>query len=71
MNQLKNILVKKDEEISDLKQQMQIVMRHLNLHRDEVPSIPLAGPIGDGYNEERHNDAEIAADDDDGFLGPF
>ena len=70
LNQLKNILVKKDEEINDLKQQMQIVMWHLNLHRDEVPPVPLANPIGDWHNDERYNDSKIADDDDD-FLGPF
>ena len=49
---------------------MQIVMRHLNLNRDEVPHVPLANPIVNWHNDERHNDAEIANDDDD-FLGPF
>ena len=44
---------------------MEIVMRHLNLNLYEVPPIPPANPIGD-----RHNDAEIADDDDD-FLGPL
>ena len=58
------------KKINDLKQQMQIIMRYLNLHRDEVLPVPPANPIGDGHNEERHIDDEINDDDDD-FLSPF
>ena len=49
---------------------MEIVMQYLNLNRYEVPHVSPANPIGDGHNEERHNDANIDDDDDD-FLGPF
>ena len=46
---------------------MEIVMQHLNLNHYEVPPVPPPNPIGDGYNDERHNDAEIA-DDNDAFF---
>ena len=42
-------------------------MRHLNLNCYEVPPVLPPNPIGDGHNDERHNDA----DDDDDFHGPF
>ena len=45
-------------------------MQHLNINRSEIHPVPPANPIGDGHNDERHNDSEIADDDDD-FLDPF
>ncbi|XP_056170473.1 uncharacterized protein LOC115666878 [Syzygium oleosum] len=70
------LLVQKDDEIRVVKQQYksleaqtQLIMRHLNLDHDEVPRIPPTNPIGDGHNDNQHNDEEIAATDDD-FVGP-
>ena len=38
-------------------------MRHLNLNCSEVPHVSPANPTGDGHNDERHNDNDIANDD--------
>ncbi|XP_056161913.1 uncharacterized protein LOC130135997 [Syzygium oleosum] len=66
--EFKHLLVQKDEEMRGMKQQMQLILRHLNLDHDEVPPVPPTNPIGDGHNDEPHNDNEIAADDDDDFI---
>ncbi|XP_056169584.1 uncharacterized protein LOC130138721 [Syzygium oleosum] len=69
LSQLKHLLLQKDEEIRGMKQHLQLILRHLNLDHDDVPPVPPTNPVGDGHNDERHNDNEIA-DDDDHFVGP-
>ena len=69
LSQLKHLFVHKDEEIRGMKQQMQLILRHLNLNHYDVPPVPPTNPIGHGHNDERHNDDEIADDDDD-FVSP-
>ena len=64
-SQLKHLLVEKDEEKRVVTQQMQLVLRHLNLDHDEVPPVPPTNLLGDGHNDERHDDDDIADDDDD------
>ena len=40
-------------------------MQHLNFDHNDVPPVSLINPIGDGHNNEQHNDNEVANDNDD------
>ena len=71
VTRLNNLFVQKDEQIQNLEQQMQIVMQHLNLNRQDNAPVPPANPIGGGHNNDQHIDAENADDDDDDFLQTF
>ena len=68
LNQLKYLLVQKDEEIREVKQHLQLIMRHLNLDHNDIPPVPSTNPIGDGYNDDivdNDADADDDVDDDD------
>ena len=64
LNQLKHLFIQKDEEIRGVKQHLQLIMWHLNLDHDDIPPVPPTNPVGDGHNDEWHNDNKIADDDD-------
>ncbi|XP_056163139.1 uncharacterized protein LOC130136809 [Syzygium oleosum] len=69
--EMKHLLGQKDEQIRVMQSQMQYVMRHLDIDRNDVPSVPPVNVAGHGHIDEPHDDAAIGDDADDDDAGDF
>ena len=60
----KHLLEQKDEQIRVMQAQMQYIMRHLDIDRNDIPSVPPINVAGQGHIDEPHDDAALGDDDD-------
>ena len=68
--EMKLLLGQKDEQIKVMQQQMQYIMRRLDIDRNDVPSVPPINVAGQGHIDQPHDDAALGDDDDDFIVSP-
>ena len=63
---MKHLFGQKDEQIRVMQSQMQYIMRHLDIDRNDVPSIPPVNVAGHGHIDKPHDETVIGDDNDAG-----